>query len=65
MSVLLLSGCASMKDAREAKGQGDVRFYDVPLGTAWTAAVEVINDLSLELISEEREKGLIQAQRPS
>ncbi len=64
MSLLLLVGCASMKDAREAKGQGEVKIYDVPLESAWAAAVEVINDLELELVSEDREKGLIQAQRP-
>jgi len=60
---LLQVGCATLADAKAAKGSGESRVYDKPLDIVWDATVEVIKASDLDLVSEDKKSGTILAQR--
>src|SRR5207244_13288356 len=56
-------GCTtSLADARDAKGSGAERIYDKPYDTVWNAVMKSIKSTRLELILDNKEKGIILGQ---
>ena len=57
------AGCTtSLADARDAKGSGTERIYDKPYDTVWNAVMKSIKSTRLELVLDNREKGIILGQ---
>ncbi len=61
--ALLVNGCATMADSIEAKGTGQYRVYDNDFDTVWDAVIDVVKTSKLELVSEDKGRGQILAQR--
>ena len=64
----LLAACAgagcttSLADARDAKGSGAERVYDQPFDAVWNAVMKSIKSTRLELVLDNKEKGIILGQ---
>ena len=58
-----MAGCSTLADAKAAKGQGSSRIYDKDYETVWNTTIDVVNNSDLELVSDNKEKGTILAQR--
>ena len=57
------AGCTtSLVDARDAKGSGAEKIYDQPFDTVWNAVLKSINSTRLELVLDNKEKGIILGQ---
>lgn len=61
-AVLFNSGCATLADAKAAKGTGSSRTYEKSYEVVWNAAVQSVKASGLELVSEDKGKGNILAQ---
>jgi hypothetical protein len=61
--MLTVGGCASLADARAAKGTGPFKVYQHDIDIVWAAIVNIINESDLDLITENKSKGEILAQR--
>ena len=61
-ALVLNSGCASLKDAQDARGTGAAKIYDKPYNTVWNAVLQSVNASGLDLVAEIRDKGTILAQ---
>ncbi len=61
--LLSVAGCATLADARKAKGKGTSRVYDAPFETVWNAASETINELGLSLVGENKQERYILAEK--
>jgi len=59
--LLSAGGCSALSDARNARGQGKSRIYDKPFDTVWNMVPKAINDLGLEVASQNRKEGCILA----
>lgn len=62
-SLSLASGCATLADAKAAKGTGPSREYAASLDKVWNTIPVVLKELELPLVSQNREEGTILAQR--
>ena len=62
---LFLPGCATytLADALAARGSGVSQEFEVPIERVWNVLPVVISELGLDLVTENREKGYILAQR--
>jgi len=59
-------GCTtSLADARDAKGSAPKRIYDKPYDTVWNAVMKSIKSTHLELVLDNKEKGIILGQAKS
>jgi hypothetical protein len=63
ITIAATSGCATLADARSAKGTGVSREYSVPIDIVWKAIPAVLAELSLPMAAENRQEGYILAQR--
>jgi uncharacterized lipoprotein len=62
MSVLMMqSGCSTIADCLDAKGQGTSRIYNAPFETVWKTTPKALNDLGLSVAGQNREEGYILA----
>lgn len=61
--LLILTGCATMADARAAKGSGLSRIFAAPQERVWQAMPSVLTELGLSLAGDNRQEGYILAQR--
>ncbi|MEM7252385.1 MAG: hypothetical protein AAF493_13285 [Pseudomonadota bacterium] len=61
--IVLLAGCTTLKDAKEGRGTGVSRDYPAAFDVIWNATVKVVKESDLDLVSENRERGEILAQR--
>lgn len=59
----VVSGCATLADARSAKGTGISREYPASLDAVWKVMPTVLAELSLPMVGENRQEGYILAQR--
>ena len=59
----LLYGCATLADARMAKGSGSSKIYNVLIDRIWNAMPEIIKSVGLEYAGDNRQEGYILAQR--
>ncbi|MFN5350542.1 MAG: hypothetical protein ACK499_09670 [Betaproteobacteria bacterium] len=62
-AALFTSGCSNLADARAAKGTGVSREYAATADATWTAVPEVLKEISLPLVTADRQQGYILAQR--
>ncbi|MDP3798206.1 MAG: hypothetical protein Q8R06_13835 [Polaromonas sp.] len=62
-AALLISGCSNLADARAAKGTGVSREYSATAEATWKAVPQVLEEISLPLVTENRPQGYILAQR--
>jgi uncharacterized lipoprotein len=60
--ILLNSGCATLADAKAAKGTGTVKTYEQPYDLVWDTLVSVIKETKLKLVSESKDAGTMLAQ---
>ena len=60
--AVINSGCATIGDAKAAKGTGRSEVYDESFDTVWYAVVETVKSSKLDLIAENKEEGSILAQ---
>lgn len=63
LSILLLAGCTTLKDARDARGTGVKKTFDKSYELVWQKSVEVIQESHLDLVSKDKEDGTILAQK--
>ncbi|WP_301101527.1 DUF3568 family protein [Propionivibrio sp.] len=56
------TGCATLADAKAAKGTGSARVYDKPYETVWNATLEVVKASGLSLVNDDKARGQILAQ---
>jgi hypothetical protein len=57
------SGCATLGDARAAKGTGAARRYNASQETIWKAVPQVLTELGLQFVSDNKQEGYVLAQR--
>lgn len=62
-AALFTSGCSNLADARASKGGGVSREYAATADAAWKAVPQVLEEISLPLVTESRQEGYILAQR--
>ena len=60
---LMVSGCATLADAKAAKGTGTARVYQKDYSEVWSAVVTAVSESGLDLVSESKDQGTILAQR--
>jgi hypothetical protein len=63
VSISLMSGCATLADARAGKGTGMAREYPASLDKVWGTIPSVLIELQLPLVGENKQEGYILAQR--
>jgi len=61
--IVWSSGCGTLADAKAARGTGEVRVYDVPANTVWSALPGVVKEAGLEYVGDNRAEGYVLAQR--
>jgi hypothetical protein len=61
--VVTGTGCATLNTAATSKGDGTANTYNKPYDAAWKAALETVRQTDLALVSEDKARGLILAQR--
>lgn len=59
---LFVSGCATLADAKASKGSGEFKVYEKSYDVVWDAVIETVNQSNLEIVTEDRERGLVLAQ---
>ena len=59
---VLLQSCSTLKDARQAKGQGTSKVYNAPIDQAWATVKQTLVELDLPMAGENKEEGYILAQ---
>lgn len=63
ISIILLTGCTTLSDARLAKGSGMKRSYPASYSETWAAATCSVNALGLPIAADNKAEGYILAQR--
>ncbi len=61
--VGVLSGCATLADARYARGQGVQRTYNADFETVWRAVPQALSSLGLSVAGDNKKEGYYLAQR--
>ena len=61
--LMMLNGCATLADARNAKGTGSVRTFDSSFEEVWNIVPGALTDLGLSIAGENKSDGYILAQR--
>ena len=61
--IIYVSGCTTMADSIAAKGTGPHRIYEKPKTEVWPVAVEAVNSVGLQLVTENESSNMILAQR--
>jgi hypothetical protein len=62
-SMVSMSSCSTLADARAGKGSGLSREYSAPFDVVWTTIPVVLAELSLPLVADNKQDGYILAQR--
>ena len=63
LALLACAGCTtSLVDARDAKGSGAAKVYDGSYDVVWNAVMKSIKSTRLELVLDNKEKGVILGQ---
>ncbi|MGB8338662.1 MAG: hypothetical protein WCD07_03150 [Burkholderiales bacterium] len=61
-SISFLSGCATLADAKAAKGTGVAKEYAAPLDSVWNSIPAILTELKLPLVNQNKQEGEILAQ---
>lgn len=62
-ALLFLPGCASLGDAKQARGEGLARTFDAPFDSVWKAVPQALTSLGLQLAADNRQEGYVLAER--
>ncbi len=60
---LLLTGCATLADARNAKGKGKSHIYNASFDTVWGTVPKAITELHLSIAGDNRQEGYFLVQK--
>lgn len=63
ITISFLTGCATLKDARDEKGTGQVETYERKTDLVWSSTIKIVEESDLDLVSKDKEDGLILGQR--
>ena len=63
LTILIATGCTTLKDSISAKGTGPYKVYAAPKEEVWVATLDAVKYSDLDLISESKPSGTILAQR--
>jgi uncharacterized protein YceK len=63
ITISLFAGCTTLQDASEGKGKGKSESYNYSYDKVWDAAIKVVDESKLDLISKDKEEGKILAQK--
>ena len=58
-----VSGCSTLADARTAKGTGLSRTYATSVDAVWKAMPQVLSEVGLQMVGDNKTEGYILAQR--
>ena len=61
--LLSVGGCSTLADVRKSQGEGTSRVYNARFDTAWGAVPKALEDLGLSVVSDNKEKGYVLAQK--
>ncbi len=62
-AALAHTGCATLADAKNERGSGEVRVYSHSKDVVWDGLIEVLGSTELEIVSENKAEGMVLAQR--
>ena len=57
-------GCSTLNDVKAAKGTGKIKVYEKPYAEVWDTVLEIVKTSGLNLISENKDEGIILAKGP-
>lgn len=63
IAAALFAGCATQKQVTNLQGQGTTMLYNAPFEQVWRASVDGAQLNDLEILTADRESGLITARR--
>ena len=63
LAIVFMAGCTTLADTQEARGSGTTLTFDRSYEPVWMAAVDAVNDTTLDVVSEDKEAGQILAQK--
>lgn len=61
--MLVLSGCATLADARNARGTGAFRVFDAPFDTVWAVIPQAVTEAGVTVVSDNKSEGYILGER--
>lgn len=61
--ILFVSGCSTIKDAKNSIGNSPSHIYAASFDDVWLRCIDIINQSELDLVYENRDKGDVLAQR--
>lgn len=62
ITLLIASGCSTLQDARQAKGQGTTKVYSAPIDKTWATVRLAMAQIGLQLAGENKVEGYILGQ---
>ena len=63
LASALVTGCATMADARYARGEGQSQVYNAPFEMVWKAVPQALASLGLPVAADNKQEGYILAER--
>ena len=61
--LLFAAGCATLADARTAKGSGTSRIYNASFDTVWETIPKAVHALGPKIVGENKQEGYILAEK--
>lgn len=61
--LLLLSSCATIYDAKQSKGTGQVQVYNASFEDIWSVMPDILNEVGLEKVEDNKKDHYILANR--
>jgi len=62
-AFLFQSGCATVSDAKDDRGTGEVRVYPRSKDLVWDVLLDVLGTTDLKIVSKDKDEGVILAKR--
>jgi hypothetical protein len=63
LEIGLLTGCATMADTRDARGQGSSQTFSATFDVVWKAVPEALSAIGLSVATESKGDGYVLAER--
>ena len=63
LALVVVQGCATMADARYARGEGQSQVFNAPFDTVWKAVPQALASLGLPVAADNKQDGYILAER--
>lgn len=61
--MLVVSGCNTLADARNARGTGALMIFDASFDTVWVVIPQVVTEVGLTIVRDNKSEGYILAER--